>query len=193
MQLKQATISSPDLVERPDDPEYVAIMDSWCEYLSALIPSDENCREPLSSWLYPILDKVDYIDVTSNPKYPQDYEVKGFIGIEVYWKHLLRNILPPNSRGVVIVFEYQFTNEMFTYQIDGPEARYLGAGDKHDSKFENLKITHSLSLHDLDSYRLGVSKYYGLPLHSSHNSTYKVHIYPSDEMKSSKLPQLSLK
>jgi hypothetical protein len=187
MELKQAVISHPQMVEKPDDPEVTAVNELICEYFSAFLAHDENCNEPNAFWLYPVIDKVDYIDVTSDPKFPQDYEVKGLVVTNVYWKHLIRNILPLNSRGVVIVFEYAYTKEVFTYQIDGPVAEYMGSGDKHDPKYDKMKISRRLN--DLDAYRSGVSKYYGLPLHSGGNKTYTVHIYPSDDMKSSKLPQ----
>jgi hypothetical protein len=188
MQLKQAAISHTQMiVETPAAP---AMDDPVCTYYTAFLEPGENCLEPNGFWYYPVLDKVDYIDVTSNPNFPQDYEVKGFVITNVYWKHLIRNILPHNSKGVIIVFEYENTKEMFTYQIDGPLARYVGGGDKHDPKYDKFKISRRLN--DLDSYRLGASKYYGLPLHSGDNKTYTVHIYPSDDMKSSKLQWLTV-
>jgi hypothetical protein len=182
MQLKQSAISASTLVD--EIPADAVIDDRYCEYFSSFLEPGENCREPNCFWFYPVVDTIDYIDVTSDPKYPQDYEVKAFITTNVYWKHLIRNILPQNSKGVIIVFEYEYTKEMFTYQIDGPIARYIGGGDKHDSKYDKFKISRRLN--DLGSYRLGTSKYYGLPLHSGRNKTYTVHIYPSDDMKSSK-------
>jgi hypothetical protein len=182
MQLKQCAITASTLIK---DVSVHPEMDArYCQHLSQFLESGENCREPNTFWFYPVVDKIDYIDVTSDPKYPQDYEVKAFITTIVYWKHLLRNILPQNSIGIAIVFEYEYTKDMFTYHIDGPLAQYLGEGDKHDSKYDKYKISRRLN--DLDSYRLGTSKYYGLPLHAGRNKTYTVHIYPSDAMKSSK-------
>jgi hypothetical protein len=184
MELKQAAISESKLFQDDSvDPEGD---ERYCNFLSSFLEPGEACFEPNCFWYYPVVDTIDYIDITTDPKYPQDYEVKAFITIIVFWKHLIRKILPQNSKGLVIVFEYQYTNDTFTYQIDGPSARYLGIGDKHDPKYDKFKISRLLN--DMLAYQTstGDSKYYGLPLHTGHNKTYMVHIYPSDDMKSSK-------
>lgn len=182
---KQASVGKPDLVIRADDPpETTAVYNIWCDYFKDFLPPDENCLEPLSFWYYPIVDKMDRIDVTKNPKFPEDYEVKAFLNAGIYWKHLVRDILPPNSRGFIIVFEHQLYNDQFTYQIDGPVARFLGGGDLHNPKYNYMGITRNLF--DLDSFRIGKSEYYGLPINVMGNNTYTVSVYPSDEMKESK-------
>ena len=184
MEHKQASIGVPKLLSRPDDsPEQVETNQLWCDYFTDYLPPDENCLEPVSFWYYPIVDKMDYIDVTRNPKFQDDYEIKGFLNSAIYWKHLVRDILPPNSRGFIVVIEHELHKEQFTYQIDGPVARFLGGGDHHDPKYNYMEI--SRNLFDLDTYRIGKSEYFGLPINVNGNYTYKVYVYPSDDMKSS--------
>ena len=181
---KQASLGRPELIARPDDPDVMATYELWCEFFADFLPPDEDCLEPLSYWYYPIVDKINYIDIKTNPKFPQDYEVKAFLNAAIYWKHLVRDILPPNSKGIVIVFEHQQNNDRFTYQIDGPVATYLGSGDLHDKKYDYMQVHRNLF--DLHSYRSGKSEYYGLPMNFSGNNTYYVTIYPSETMQDSK-------
>ena len=145
----------------------------------------------MATWMYPVINQYDLIDLQSAAAYDDNIKVKAFIFANVYWKHLIRNILPPNSKGIVVVFENshfslsenRVTVDQFTYQIDGPNAKFLGGGDKHDSKFDDLKISRDIL--NLDSFRSGESKYFGLPL-LTENNTYTLHIYPSNDLQSRK-------
>ena len=190
MEKKQAFLSRTALIDKPEDPEITETNKLWCEYYADYLPPDENCLEPIVFWYYPVVDKIDYIDITSNPNYPDDYEVIGFIISDIYWKHLLRDILPPNSKGIVIVFEHELYKEQFTYQVDGPNARFLGGGDKHDPKYDQMRI--SRDIFDLGDFRMGSSKYFGVPVYRSENYTYTISVYPSDEMKSRKCDNLAI-
>ena len=187
---KEAFIGAPFMIEKPDDPIVTEINGLWCEFYQDFIRKSENCLEPMSSWSYPVLDKVDYIDVKTNPSYPEDYEMKAFLMTDIYWRQLIRDILPPNSGGVVIVFEHEFSKEQFTYQVDGPNARFLGGGDKHDPKYDQMRI--SREIFDLGDFRMGSSKYFGVPVYRSENYTYTISVYPSDEMKSRKCDNLAI-
>jgi hypothetical protein len=191
IEFKQASISAPFLIEKPDDPYITAANEAFTQYFSYMLPPGEQSFEPVTSLCYPVVDKVDYIDLVSNPNFPDNYEVKAMLIVNFYWKHLIKNILPSHSKGIVIVFEFQTMENSFTYQVDGSYTHYLGPGDKHDPKYNKMKISRRLN--GLESFRSGSSKYYGLPLHSNKNKTYTLHIYPSDDMKSSKLIYLVIK
>jgi hypothetical protein len=69
---------------------------------------------------------------------PADRELVGVIGLSIYWRDLLTNILPPGDDGLVVVFENE-CNPSFTFQLDGPNVTYLGRGDRHDRAFEYLE------------------------------------------------------
>ena len=182
---KHASLGRPELIDRPEDgPAAKEVFKLWCAYFKDFLPPDEDCAEPISFWHYPLVNKMNLIDIKTNSKFPEDYEVLAFVHAAIYWKHLVRDILPPNSKGFVIVFEHKQNNDKFTYQIDGPVAKYLGSGDRHDPKYDYMKITQNLF--DLDGYRIGKSEYYGLPISVTGNNTYVVSVYPSDNMKESK-------
>ena len=182
MERKEALLAPPVLIEKPDDPDVTIANDLWCEYLQDYVPPGENCYEPLAVWVYPVLDHIGSISVTESPHYPDDYNVNGLIVSMVYWRHLLQDILPRSSSGVVIVFKNSYRGDTFTYQINGPSTQYLGGGDRHDPKYDNMVLVADLN--DLNAFRSKKSSYFGLPI-SNANNTYTLYVYPSDEMKSS--------
>lgn len=92
----------------------------------------------------------------------------------------IRDILPPGSNGIVSVFESTCTGQ-FTYEILGPDVKYLGVGDLHDSRYDHLG-RHS-PLVNLNSFSARNSAYTGLPLDYD-SCPITVHLYPSDDMKS---------
>ena len=183
MEARKALLVPPVLIDKPDDPEVTFENQQWCYFLSNFLPPDENCFEPLAVWMYPILDRIDTIEVTKSEDYPNKFDVKGYIISNVYWRHLLQNILPRSSKGIVIVFENSYRGDKFTYQINGPDTQYLGGGDHHNPKYNDLVITSDMF--DLDIFRTEQSSYFGLPVYNV-NNTYTLYVYPSDEMESSK-------
>jgi hypothetical protein len=73
-----------------------------------------------------------------------DHEIFGVIGVSLYWRDLLVNILPPGDNGVVVVFENE-CNPTFTFELHGPTVTYLGRGDLHDPSFDHLENEVSIS------------------------------------------------
>ncbi len=67
-------------------------------------------------------------------------------------------------------------DQMFTYEIDGSKARYLGEGDLHDERYEHLeKFTY---FDDLKSFRKDKGGYTGLPI-SNKYCPYWIRVFPS--------------
>jgi hypothetical protein len=71
----------------------------------------------------------------------------------------LSNILPPNSKGVIVVFE-NTCDQVFTYRIDGENAIYVGRGDQHDSKYDSLGVSSLTELRNSSDSSRGIP---GLP------------------------------
>ena len=78
-------------------------------------------------------------------------------------------LLQEGQNGIVVVLESCDHN--VTFAVDGNVATYVGDGDSHDSKYDNLEIFAS-------SIVLGQTTASGRCMHS-------VHIFPSDELKNS--------
>ena len=110
--------------------------------------------------------------------------VKATILASFYWRELMKNILPDNSKGMILVTENSCLKDTpFTYQIDGPNVKYIGVGDYHQSKYNYLGRTSSLF--NLSSYRQGESDYYGFEI-DEEKCAFTFTVYPSDEMKQGK-------
>jgi len=66
--------------------------------------------------------------------------------------------------------------EIFTYQIDGPNAVYLGYGDLHDTNYDHLeRFSYFSNLRDFPS---GQKSYSGLPLTTEY-CPWWIRAYPS--------------
>jgi hypothetical protein len=117
---------------------------------------------PMSAVYYPIIDAVDSIRVDVD----QDQPVVGVLTFILYWRELINNILPANSNGVIVVVE-NACDQVFTYQLNGPDTVYLGRGDQHDPKYDHLGKTSSL-FDLMDTSKLDrKSSYTGIPGKSS--------------------------
>jgi hypothetical protein len=99
--------------------------------------------------------------------------------VEFYWRTKFRDILPDDSKGIVLVTKYSCDNKSFTYQIDGNTATYLGPADFHDPKYDYL--SRSSAMFELNSYRIKESGYAGLPVDQD-LCQYTFHVYASETM-----------
>ena len=73
----------------------------------------------ISDVYYPILaDGSSSIHVMKdNEDYdPSEHELGGFLAAPIYWRDLIKGILPEGSNGIVAVFENP-CNPTFTYQV----------------------------------------------------------------------------
>ena len=57
-----------------------------------------------------------------------------------------RSLLPAGVVGITAVLEND-CGQKFTYEIDGPDALYLGKGDLHEPAYDSSKVVQDLSLH----------------------------------------------
>jgi Adenylate and Guanylate cyclase catalytic domain len=130
---------------------------------------------------FPIINNISRVDestITPNPTINDT--IGALIAVSIYWRNLIRDILPPGSNGIVVVVECP-CNEVFSYQINGSNVNYVGVGDAHDIKYNHLAKTSKLV--NLNTLSLRESIYSGPPLDDSY-CPYTLHLYPSDTMKS---------
>ncbi|CAB9507840.1 Guanylate cyclase [Seminavis robusta] len=105
---------------------------------------------------------------------PQDIYSKfvGFLATSFAWDFSLRNLLPGNVAGIVVIIT-STCNQTYTYEIAGQDAYYMGEGDLHEAKYDDYKSEINLSL--LTHPKKDVT-----PGHCQ----YSMHIYPSSEFES---------
>lgn len=122
--------------------------------------------------------------------------------IIIFWRDLIKDILPTGSNGIVVVFEndwyvslstfrtklesnVKFTsvlfssNPTFSYRVDGPMVTFLGKGDQHETKYDTLAV--SSWLNEVSDYSVSASRYTGPPLDRDY-CPFRVTVYPSSVM-----------
>ena len=82
------------------------------------------------------------------------------------WHNYFTHLLPEGLGGIHIVVT-NTCEQQFTYEAIGPNALYLGIGDLHDTKYDHLERAEEFDLWKLQECK------------------YTLHVYPSDEFRSS--------
>jgi class 3 adenylate cyclase len=121
--------------------------------------------DPTSSFAYPVFDSFDLDNRT----------VVGILGRTFYWRLFFKDVLPPNTRGIVCVLENS-QGQMLTYRID-QHVTYAGKGDLHDPAYDRYKKTLDIASKSLTAES---KSFMSVDIDSTYCS-YKLHIYPSRE------------
>jgi Adenylate and Guanylate cyclase catalytic domain len=139
---------------------------------------DQNsASEPMSDIYFPIIDDLSRVELTDDP---QAQNVVGLLCASFYWREMVLDILPEGSDGIDIVVDNACAGS-FTYRINGRNASFVGAGDRHDPAYDGLMESERLV--DIISVARHESEYSGPPLDSEF-CPIKLRIYPSNDMKS---------
>jgi class 3 adenylate cyclase len=130
---------------------------------------------------YPIINDISQVKTVGR----EDYDVKNnslvaLLVSTVYWRNLIRDALSPGSNGITVLFNNTCTKS-FTYQVNGPDAVFIGVNDQHEMKYDNLRVSRKIT--DLEKSSFATSAYSGAPISETH-CPYTLHIYPTDVMRS---------
>ena len=124
-------------------------------------------QDPIVTLLHPVID-------TYSPNKP----VVAVLGMILFWRLLLNNVLPPLATGVDVVFSNNTCNQTFTYQIHGKVADYVGPADYHNPKYNYLK--HEINLKK--EFNENHSDQYSGVLFGDYQCQYTVSVYPTSEL-----------
>jgi class 3 adenylate cyclase len=155
----------------------------WAEFNRNFIGPNEVPMEPMTDLVFPVIDTIDQVRVAGAADYnPDDHKAIGVLTGNIYWRSMIRNILPKGqgSNGIQVVFANPCTKS-FTYQINGPDVKYLGVGDHHEHRYNERGVQKKL--YELGASALHHSAYTGAPMDEEY-CPITLHLYPSDEMKS---------
>lgn len=125
----------------------------------------------LSTMLYPVFDR--FYDNQDGQK-----TVVAYLSIDIFWEAFLQGILPPNSDGIFVVIE-NTCDQVFTYELFGDKAEFVGEGDLHDSGFDDMM--QSTVFGEAVMEPITSPTYTGRPLYDDF-CPYTFRIYPSAEM-----------
>jgi Adenylate and Guanylate cyclase catalytic domain len=163
-----------------ENPETLIEAQGWIEYFSQFVAADENPYEPVMDIFYPIIDDISRVKVAGSDDYDaKNHTLVGVLAATVYWRNIIRKTLPPGSNGIAVVFNNTCTKS-FTYQINGPDVVFVGVNDKHDKKYDNLRVSSKIT--DLEDFSFTASVYSGAPISDDH-CPYSLHLYPTDDMR----------
>ena len=158
----------------PEDPVAVTQATTTSNWAIPYIEEDEDPKEPFADMYYPVIDSIEDVVFTPN----NDTKALGVVAFSFFWRHIIRNILPPNSKGLILVFDNPCGNQYFTYQIDGKTPTFLGFGDRHEDKADFERMAMSRNLTDLINID---GMYTGLPMNDEF-CPYTITVYPSSTM-----------
>lgn len=72
--------------------------------------------------------------------------VVGMVGVGFAWDASLRFLLPQGVDGVYAILQ-NTCNQTFTYELDGPDAYFIGDGDMHEPEYDHMKVFVNLAMH----------------------------------------------
>jgi len=99
------------------------------------LPPGET-EHPHSFLMHPVFEKVR--DPSS--------KIVAVLLIGSAWDATLKNLLPDGVNGIDAVIRNN-CDQSFTYRINGADALYLGWGDLHEEKYNDMRVDVSLSSH----------------------------------------------
>ena len=165
-QTKKYVVSEfANVIHNTTDDEEVEHKMKYRNWMSRRVDNpEEEALEPTSVMYVPVLHNADKsLDIKKDENI-----IVAVFSYHFLWKHLVQDVLPPNSHGVAVVFSEECSEGesfAFTYAVSGEEATYLGSGDKHSPRYDNLVKSTILSGEEEDGHCVK-----------------KVTVYPSREM-----------
>ena len=122
---------------------------------------------PHSLLIQPVFKGLD--DCTGSSCGASD-EIGGLLVAVIPWDASLRNVLPKDVTGITVVME-NTCGDVFSYQVDGVSAKFVGIGDHHDHHYDYLEEIITFDPFD----RMDTEK------NDTVNCNYDFHLYPTSE------------
>lgn len=179
LETKRPHISGIGQVLDPNIPYIDSDQAVSVNFIKNFIPPMENPAEPTIILVYPIIDQQEQLTVSDLSQISDD-QLVGTHSFTLFYRDILRNILPDRSRGIMVVTETA-CGQVFTYQINGAQAVYVSNTDLHNTDYDDLQITVTLtSLLDTSDSTGTKRSYTGIPL-SDATCPITIRISPSRE------------
>jgi hypothetical protein len=133
--------------------------------------------EPITNLYYPVFDS-----------FSLDREMVAMYASIIYWPTFFTDVLPPSASGVICVME-NTCGDVFSYEINGEEATFLGFEDAHDRDWDNMEVVYAFdSLRTSERFAFS---YTSVKLNED-QCAYYLHVYPSNELHESNVTSTPL-
>jgi signal transduction histidine kinase/ActR/RegA family two-component response regulator len=128
---------------------------------------EDYVNDPQTFMLYPVFNS-----------FSSDRVVGGVLAINLYWKYLLSDLIPPGMNGIICIVENSY-NQTLAYEINGPRATYLGTWEAiNHTEFEDLEFSVDLTTFHERTAGPRNTAYKTLGLHHQVGQ-YSIRIFPS--------------
>lgn len=85
----------------------------------------DGADDPVASIVYPI---------------QENGQIVGLLTMLFHWRLYFHDVLRTGQRGLVLVVDNECSGS-FTFEIEGPAPRFVGYGDHHDAKYNDLQLS----------------------------------------------------
>ncbi|CAB9513943.1 Receptor-type guanylate cyclase gcy [Seminavis robusta] len=130
---------------------------------------DDLEGDPSSNFVYPIFDT-----------FSADRSLAGAIRTSIFWRKYFTDILPESSCGGLIAVLSNTHNQTFSYRIEGAKATFLGPGDHHDPRFEDMGLIQDVKKDLKQTSALEKTSFTQADLNTDYCG-YTLALYPSQE------------
>ena len=116
----------------PSDPDRTTAFFATLESVAAG-KEVEYLEDPISHMTIPIFRELN----------ATNREVVAVLKATLHWQEYLLDVLPENNNGYQVVILNGCDPDgknAYTYQVDGPDVKVVGIGDRHDPKFEQYLV-----------------------------------------------------
>jgi hypothetical protein len=152
--------------------------------LQDLVGDVERATQPAVELYFPVVadqyDRVVAANAGNKSSSSSSSPLVAILGLSIFWQDLIEGILPLGNDGLVAVFDNAGCNQTFTFQINGPNATYLGSGDRHHPAYDDHLVCSS-SLSGLTGFSSVSQVYTGPPLNEDF-CPYSLRLHPSKTM-----------
>jgi hypothetical protein len=105
-------------------------------YLETEDDDRDHSHHPHSALLQPI--HAAFIENTAVEQ-EEENPVVGVVSVVLSWDHYFVDLMPEEAVGLIVVVQ-STCGDVFTYQVDGNDASFLGYSDFHDTAYDDLVL-----------------------------------------------------
>ena len=183
------TISETYLINWPDDTEDQGYNEAEAQWFSNYLEPGEDPMSPIFDIYYPIIvdalnnvrhHKPSYTASTSESSGydTSEHKLGAYLALSIYWRDMLRDLLPSGSTGVIAVFKNP-SNPPFAFEIAGPAPRYLGVGYRNATMMGDPDLNITTGLLDVWDFAVANTSYTGIPVNEN-IAPYTIEVYPAE-------------
>ena len=122
---------------------------------------------PVTGLYYPLLTA-----------FGDDAKVGGALASLMNWEVYFEGVLPQNAIGLVAVLK-NTCEQAYTFVVNGPDVAFVGEGDLHDTKYNDM--VRGVSFTSLINQGVEKGTFQGLPL-DENGCQYSLKVYASSDM-----------